>query len=439
MTTDTNGPFHEAHSLLTELDYVDLADFSVVGSYARYENRARQALRDAVVRIANACRTFSNQRENYLIWAAPGTGKTYLVQQIAAQLRDSVHYEELNLAKFTEEDFRTRLKELLQAGRPVLCLIDEVDAKADDSWPYEMLLPCLDSALTDRKHLVFVFVGSSGSDRTKMKEFIEHRPKGKDLLSRIPQTNEVDIPPLSIGDRLLVVLSQFNEAAGELRRQVREVEKFGLLYIAITPFLGNPRQLREFAVGAVQRVGAGDDRVKYDHLFASGNSENKEFWEQYRLNANNLWGSYLTFVGPKTTSTEQKEEKVDAPPHGEKLRQGDLRDHLAAPIVKAAVKCMEEGVGGESLFTLYVMPVGSPVPRTYGIRGAGNIALAKALAISWRAMRGELAHQDIDTWRRAAETLSELGVETTLPDFWDELLLAVRYSRYSDIVFESVP
>jgi class 3 adenylate cyclase len=59
-------------------------------------------------------------------------------------------------------------------------------------------------------------------------------------------------------------------------------EKMALYYLAIEPRLANARQLREFAVRAVERLMPGEDALKYDHLFGPGDPENKAFWMQWR-------------------------------------------------------------------------------------------------------------------------------------------------------------
>jgi hypothetical protein len=58
--------------------------------------------------------------------------------------------------------------------------------------------------------------------------------------------------------------------------------------------LSNARQLREFAVRAVERVPQGDDRIKYDSLFVPGDSENKRFWQEVSEVAQELVNSYVT-------------------------------------------------------------------------------------------------------------------------------------------------
>jgi pimeloyl-ACP methyl ester carboxylesterase len=270
----------EARSLIEKLDEVVLSRYRVIGSYTRYEEAVRNTLKDARARIAAGCLQPSRKRENHLIWAAPGSGKTYFVQQISASLPSTIRYQELNLAKCGEQEFRSGLSGFDCKDSPYLCLIDECDAKPQEPWPYEMLLPYLDVSVERGAPLVFVLAGSGGANLDEIKKRIAVRPKGPDLLSRIPAGNEYQIMPLNIGDRILVVLSQFREVGKEFNREIRSVEKLGLYYVALNSRLANARQLREFAVRAIERVPPNDDRVKYDHLFSAGDPENKAFWLQ---------------------------------------------------------------------------------------------------------------------------------------------------------------
>lgn len=285
----------QARSLLTGLEAVALSRYRVVGSYTRYDEGVRNILKDALQKITEGCRRPSRRRENHLLWAAPGSGKTYFVQQAAASLNHLARYAEINLAKCNAAEFRAGL-EALDGDRPWLCLIDEVDAQPRETWPYELLLPYLDAAVDRGAPLVFVLAGSSGATIQEMKERIAARPKGTDLLSRIPSTNEYEIAPMGIGDRVLVVLSQFREAGQEAGREVRAVEKLGLYYVALSPRFANARQLREFAVQGVERMPAGDDRVKYDHLFSPGDSENKEFWVASQSVAGDMVNRFVTLA-----------------------------------------------------------------------------------------------------------------------------------------------
>ncbi len=79
-------------------------------------------------------------------------------------------------------------------------------------------------------------------------------PKGTDILNRIPQGNEFAIDGLGLGDRLLVVSSQFLIAAREHQRKIDEVEKLVLYYVALNPELKSARQIRQFALRCIERM-----------------------------------------------------------------------------------------------------------------------------------------------------------------------------------------
>jgi pimeloyl-ACP methyl ester carboxylesterase len=270
----------EARAFIGTLDCVALSRYRVVGDYTRYQETTRNTLKDVRHKIAAGFDSRSRRRKNHLIWAAPGSGKTYFAQQLAASLPQTIGYQESNLTKYSREEFLASLGKLDSQSRPCLCLIDEVDAKSEETWPYEMLLPYLDATIDKDKQLVFVLAGSSGSSLVDMKNKMAARSKGADLLSRIPAANEYEIPPLDLGDRVLVILSQFRQAGREAGREVKEVEKLSLYYVTLNSRLANARQLRELAVRAIERLPIGEDRIKYDHLFGAGDPENKAFWMQ---------------------------------------------------------------------------------------------------------------------------------------------------------------
>jgi len=282
-------------ALVGGLSSVRVPDFAVVGSYTRFDEGVRQRLKDARLRIVEACRAPARRRDNHLIWAAPGSGKTFFVEQVAASL-EGVEYRELNLARVDEDQFRNGLQETVGGGSTI-CLVDEVDAKPDASWPYEILMPFLDVNLERGGGLVVVLAGSSGQTIEDFKEGIAARPKGRDVLSRVPESNEWEIAPMGAGDRVLVALSQMLEAAAELGRPVAAVEKLALYYVAAAPHLGNARQLREFAVRAVARGSSSDDRIRYDDLFSAGDPENKQFWSRVMPAAEALADTFVRVEG----------------------------------------------------------------------------------------------------------------------------------------------
>ncbi|MGA8848929.1 MAG: alpha/beta fold hydrolase [Dehalococcoidia bacterium] len=284
----------EARSFIGTLNWVILSRYRVVGDYTRYEETVRNTLKDVRHKIAAGFDRPSRKRENYLVWAAPGSGKTYFVQQVAASLPKTIRYQECNLAKCSREEFLASLGQLDAQSKPCLCLIDEVDAKPDEAWPYEVLLPYLDASADRGAQFIFVLAGSSGSSLVEMKKQIASRPKGADLLTRIPAGNEYEIPPMNLGDRVLIVLSQFRQAGREIGREVKEVEKLSLYYVALNSRLANARQLRELAVRTIECLPTGEDRIKYDHLFGAGDPENKAFWMQSLPAAAELANRFVT-------------------------------------------------------------------------------------------------------------------------------------------------
>jgi pimeloyl-ACP methyl ester carboxylesterase len=271
-----------ARQMISDSDRLTIPEFRVVGSYLRFEPSVRHNLKDLRQRVVAGLRAPTLGRENYLIWGRPGSGKTFLIQQIAESIGPGVEYSELNLAALDESALRAALSAMGPGTQPRLCLIDEVDAQPNESWPYEALLPSLEPTAGRSGGRTFVLAGSSASSLLEMKQRLSVRPKGPDLLSRIPTANEFSIPPLTVVDRIAVIAVQIDRAAREHQRRVHEVEKLALYYVVSNPRLASARQLREFAVRCVERLPAGEERIKYDHLFEPGDAENKEFWLRTR-------------------------------------------------------------------------------------------------------------------------------------------------------------
>ena len=281
-----------AARLIGELDQVVLSRYRVAGGYTRFDPVARDRLLDARSRIREGLMKRTGNRENHLVWGKPGTGKTFLIHEIGGELAD-VDYIELNLARVTEEELRAGCRSAVESKNPSLVLIDEVDARPDAVWPYETLLPFLDTNVEADGHAVFVLAGSSGEKVDDLVHAIEARPKGKDLMSRTPEGNRVQVDPLGVGDQISVALSEFLRASASRGRSIRLVEKAALYYLASTPYLCNARQLAEFAARAVRRVPDGEERLKYDHLFGAGDPENKAFWVGMHRDAADLVGRYV--------------------------------------------------------------------------------------------------------------------------------------------------
>ena len=283
----------KTRSLLSSMSNVALSHYKVIGNYTRHDETARNLLKDLKQKIISGLESSTLKHENYLIWAPPGTGKTFFVKQISDSLEEKVQYSEINLAETDESIFRRFLSNQDKMDGPCLCFMDEADSRKGEAWLYETLIPYLDVRVHPDRRQVFILAGSSGTSIKEMKRNIMSRPKGPDLLSRIPQGNEYEIPAMTTGDKVLVTLASLKQAGRDVGKNVVEVEKLALYYAAVTPELATARQLRESALRCVERMPPGEDRVRYDNLFSPGDVPSKEFWIKARTQTPDLIGAYI--------------------------------------------------------------------------------------------------------------------------------------------------
>src|SRR2546428_9264125 len=90
-----------ADSVLLNLDHIDLARFEVVGNYVRYDEKTRHALKDFRRKVMAGVDGSLGSKENYPILGPPGSGKTFLGQELARSM-GAPAYRELNLGESNE-------------------------------------------------------------------------------------------------------------------------------------------------------------------------------------------------------------------------------------------------------------------------------------------------------------------------------------------------
>ena len=280
-------------SMIKKSDTLQLSKFKIINNYVRYDEETINDLKNLKQKIILGINPKTKGDSNFLIWGPPGSGKTYLVEQIANSLKN-VKYHELNLAKLVEKQFKSQLNEIEKAGENCICLIDEVDSDSSTKWVYEYLLTHL-SPLSNRKFRVcFILAGSGGTTIDEMKNKIKSKNKGNDFLSRIPTANQHIIPATTnVGDRLLITASQLLNRSKINGFEINMIDKLALFYILINPLLSNPRQISQFLDTAIAKVTWGDDRLKYDQLFEYGNLINKEFWLKTQTLDSKLFDSFI--------------------------------------------------------------------------------------------------------------------------------------------------
>jgi hypothetical protein len=280
-----------------------LSDYRVIQAYSRYDERSRNVLRDWAQLIRGPLLEKSRGRENFLIWAPPGSGKSFLIQQVAESLSlrgPSEGFLEVLLPEESQSTLRTKLDGLQEAAAsgPHLCLIDEIDAKQGEVWPYEEIFTYLDLNIRATGRVVFVLIGSTGTGIERLTQNIQSRHKGADLLDRIPASNRFEIPQPIPEDFAVIFLTQLFREIDEFNARsganlvLRHIERFALFYILVNDQLNTPRQIREIARAAIHRLELGDDRLKYDHLFAPGDRRNQSFWASHAEAAERLAGLF---------------------------------------------------------------------------------------------------------------------------------------------------
>ncbi|MGI0068487.1 MAG: AAA family ATPase, partial [Thermoplasmata archaeon] len=301
--------------MLGSLDEADLDRYQVVGNYLRFDDRARNRLKTFRQKVAETY--FSRGGvvpQCFLLWGAPGSGKSYLIQQASKSLPPGVRYLELNLAQLDQASLRSGLDDFTGEQSPGLCFIDEVDAHSEQAWPYETLLPYLEPSVPRPFPTVFCLAGSGGGSLEELTERIRTRPKGIDLLSRIPGGNEFVVDPLGVGDRILVSIAQLMLAAQEEGHVVKEIEKLALYYLSVHPSFASARQLRGRANQCARRIPPTEDRIRYDYLFGAGDPENKQFWADSRPARERLAESFVHVRSGSFLTSELAESTGPGPP-----------------------------------------------------------------------------------------------------------------------------
>lgn len=264
--------------MLNDLNGVSIQESTVVGEYLKHDQTVRNSLKDWASHIRAPLLKKSLQEMNFLIWAASGSGKSFLIQQIAEEikhvLKEDFQFIECNLAKDSKEEFVSKVGAVANASVPVLCLLDEIDNREDELWPYEECFGKLELNTRAEMQVVFVLIGSSKGSLSNMVEAIKRRHKGPDLLNRILQDhNCFSIPSADPEDVVVMVASQIRKYAGP---HVKSIEKLALHYILCNESLKSPKQLREFVKSASARMLLTDDRLRFYHLFRP-EDDNKKY------------------------------------------------------------------------------------------------------------------------------------------------------------------
>lgn len=274
--------WQQAQLTLKDMTELQLRTFSVLGNYRRFSNEDRSKLVGLADRIQRPLTEKSLTRENFLIYASPGSGKTFFIEELARTFESALTFVPIDLSRDDRDACDKKLAVVTQATLPCLCMIDEVDGRKAEDWPYDAIYKKLDlNEVGDRPPVVFVLIGSSGGTVSRLADIIQLRYKGKDLMDRVLKSDQhwAEIPAMGVGDTVCVYASKILEAAEQMSKSIRYVEKFAAYHAVLKG--GTPRQIKLLADQAVRRVPKGHTQVLYDNHFEAGDKSNRAFRDQH--------------------------------------------------------------------------------------------------------------------------------------------------------------
>jgi phosphoserine phosphatase len=91
--------WQQAQLALKDLTELRLGALSVHGKYRRFSNEDRSRLVGLADRIRRPLSEKSHTRENFLIYASPGSGKTFFIEELARTLESGITFVPIDLSR----------------------------------------------------------------------------------------------------------------------------------------------------------------------------------------------------------------------------------------------------------------------------------------------------------------------------------------------------
>jgi hypothetical protein len=284
---------------------LELASYRIVGSYVRYDERARNVLGALLdeIRVTLGSEDRWKERNNYLLWAAPGTGKTRLVDELGAHVEGTfatkyglnVRYVHRKLSDLDESSLKGFIEQVqLLLNEPngrVLALVDEIDKKPAADWPLTVMLGPLEWNLSLGRPVVWVFAGSSGANAVAFETNLRSQKGGEDFLRRVNLPPTV-VPSLTVLDRAVIACSHIvTEQPG-----IVEFEKEALLFLAGPP--GDAGQIVQRSAAALRHLKGevGRRRLYLTHCVSPGSKAVEQFQNDNRVECDKLRDTVIRVI-----------------------------------------------------------------------------------------------------------------------------------------------
>ncbi|MBT7617654.1 MAG: GAF domain-containing protein, partial [Calditrichaeota bacterium] len=238
----------DVYKWLQSINRIDLDEYRVIGNFVTGDPKERSRLSLAVDGIAKRFNQAGNKPYPVLICAPPGSGKTYIAQEIALSLvgegRSAVDSNLIKVDLAATQDIASTLralfKKILVADKPRIALLDEVDTKVGDENAYRFLLSAVEGKKVDLGDgaegklgsVLWFFTASSAEDKDAFLKEIEKRVKGADFFRRFDQAGAFLQLPKSMSpmDSICQVLSN----ARNFRPKLDQIQASVLYYFAVS-------------------------------------------------------------------------------------------------------------------------------------------------------------------------------------------------------------
>ncbi|MBL9166678.1 MAG: AAA family ATPase [Verrucomicrobiales bacterium] len=269
-------------AVLIDLEELSISSFQVIGGLVRYAHNVRTKLVAFLNSILNSLAASSDNYENYVLWAPPGTGKTFMIESLHSKHKEQFDYFYFNGTKQTREDFEQRVQAAKAiSGRPVLCFFDELDGEVSSSWACEAAFNMLRlNSERPNQQIVCVIGGSASGGLDRMMELIRgFQNKGSDLIDCIGRGTgyKLAVPELDAGDKILL----FAKTVLEVRNTtapVLGIEKLALYRLLLDKECLSARGVVALArLIANNRLAASENRITLSHMFERDDPSYRSF------------------------------------------------------------------------------------------------------------------------------------------------------------------
>ena len=234
----------ECWTWLRQLETLHLAEMSVVGNYVCADPETRGILQQCVDELHAKATQDLVKPYPVLLCAAPGTGKTFFVEEFQRSVSGSNKLIKANLSNASniEECLNDHYIEILMSDSTVrIAFLDEVDTPIKSETAYRYLLQAMTGAKVVKRHrmseeslpgVMWFFAASNAVNAESWRDTLKNQVKGEDYLRRFYEAGKViNLPSINSSEEKVVRAASI--AKGR-KTNLHSIENRAALYLATT-------------------------------------------------------------------------------------------------------------------------------------------------------------------------------------------------------------